>query len=142
MNRKRMHPDCGGLVALIALLAPAPGLSQGTPTVDGLRVEYLTNPVGIDVVQPRLSWRIVSSARNTMQAAYQLQVATSEASLTQGAHLLWDSGKIVSDASLFVDYAGAPTVARTRYVWHVRVWDAGGRASPWSPVAHWETGLL
>ena len=54
----------------------------------GLRVEYLTNPIGIDVVQPRLSWRIVSATRNTMQAAYQLQVATSKASLTRGANPL------------------------------------------------------
>ena len=111
-------------------------------TVGGLRVEYLTNPIGIDVVQPRLSWRLASTERNTMQAAYQLQVGTSESSLTRGANLLWDSGKITSDASIFVDYAGPPTVSRTRYYWRVRVWDASGRASQWSPVAFWETGLL
>jgi len=111
-------------------------------TVGGLRVEYLTNPIGIDVVQPRLSWRLASTERNTLQAAYQLQVGTSESSLTRGANLLWDSGKITSDASVFVDYAGPPTVSRTRYYWRVRVWDASGRASPWSPVAFWETGLL
>ena len=125
----------------LTLLAAAQGLSQ-TTTVSALRVEYLTNPIGIDAVQPRLSWQITSTRRNTMQAAYQLQVATSEASLTQGAHLLWDSGKIVSDASVFVDYAGPPTVSRTRYFWRVRVWDASGGASPWSSVAYWETGLL
>jgi len=42
----------------------------------------------------------------TLQAANQLQVGTSESSLTRGANLLWDSGKITSDASVFVDYAG------------------------------------
>jgi alpha-L-rhamnosidase len=112
------------------------------PTVEGLRVEYLTNPIGIDVVQPRLSWRIASARRNTMQAAYQLQVATSEASLARGADLLWDSGKVTSDASVFVDYAGPPAASRTRYYWRVRVWDASGRASPWSRPSFWETGLL
>jgi len=111
-------------------------------TVSGPRVEYLTNPIGIDVVQPRLSWRIASTRRNTMQAAYQIQVAASEASLAGGANLLWDSGKVASDTSVFVEYRGPATVSRTRYYWRVRVWDTNGRASPWSPAAFWETGLL
>ena len=130
------------IVLPLTLLASAQVAAQGTPTVGGLRVEYLMNPIGSDVVQPRLSWRIASARRNTMQAAYQLQVDTSEASLTRGANLLWDSRKVVSDASVFVDYAGPPAVSRTRYYWRVRVWDTSGRASPWSPVAFWETGLL
>ncbi len=130
----------GILLALsLAIVAPAQLLAQ--LTVGGLRVEYLTNPIGIDVVQPRLSWRIASTMRNTMQAAYQLQVATSEASLTRGANPLWDSGKVTSDASVFVDYAGPPVTSRTRYYWRVRVWDTSGRVSPWSPPAFWETGL-
>ena len=111
-------------------------------TVGGLRVEYLTNPIGIDVPQPRLSWWITSPRRGTMQAAYQVQVATSEASLTGGANLLWDSGKVTSDESVFLEYAGPPLASRTRYYWRVRVWDTSGRASAWSPPAFWETGLL
>src|SRR6266446_3027225 len=145
-----VHRGRGGLltrslrVSLIGLsstiLAPVTLVAQ--LTVTGLRVEYLTNPIGIDVVQPRLSWRIASTRRNTMQGAYQIQVDTSEARLARGANLLWDSGKMASDASVFVDYGGPPTVARTRYYWRVRVWDTSGRASPWSPVAFWETGLV
>ena len=130
------------IVLSLTVLAPAHMVAQATPTALGLRVEYLTNPIGIDVAQPRLSWRIASTRRNTMQAAYQLQVDTSEASLTRGANLLWDSRKVVSDASVFVDYAGPPAVSRTRYYWRVRVWDTNSRASPWSPVAYWEMGLL
>jgi len=130
------------IVLSLTLLAPAQAFSQNALSVDGLRVEYLTNPIGIDVVQPRLSWRMASTRRNTMQAAYQLQVGTSEASLTRGANLLWDSGKKVSDASVFVDYGGPQTVSRTRYYWRVRVWDSSGRTSPWSAIALWETGLL
>src|SRR5438132_1200667 len=128
------------IVLFLTLLASAQ--AQGVPTVGGLRVEYVANPVGIDVVQPRLSWQIASTRRNTMQAAYQIQVDTSEARLARGANLLWDSGKVASDASVFVDYGGPPAVSRTRYYWRVRVWDASGRMSPWSSVAFWETGLL
>ena len=129
-------------MTLLALAVLVAQVAHVGPTVEGLRVEYLTNPIGIDVVQPRLSWRIASARRNTMQAAYQLQVATSEASLARGADLLWDSGKVTSDASVFVDYAGPPAASRTRYYWRVRVWDASGRASPWSRPSFWETGLL
>jgi len=127
---------------VLSLSALASAQAQESPTVGGLRAEYLTNPIGIDVVQPRLSWRIASTRRNTMQAAYQIQVDTSEARLARGANLLWDSGKVASDASVFVDYGGPPSLTRTRYYWRVRVWDASGRASAWSPVAFWETGLL
>jgi len=129
-------------VTLLALAVLVAQVAQVGPTVEGLRVEYLTNPIGIDVVQPRLSWRIASARRNTMQAAYQLQVGTSEAILARGANLLWDSGRVTSDASVFVDYAGPPGTSRTRYYWRVRVWDASGRASPWSRPSFWETGLL
>ena len=124
----------------LPILAPVTLLAQ--LTVTGLRVEYLTNPLGIDVVQPRLSWRIASARRNTMQAAYQIQVAGSETSLAGGANLLWDSGKVISDTSVFVEYRGPAAVSRTRYYWRVRVWDTNGSASPWSAAAFWETGLL
>jgi alpha-L-rhamnosidase len=126
----------------LAVLAPAPALPQRPLEVNGLRVEYLINPLGIDAARPRLSWRLASTQRNTVQAAYQLQVATGERALARGTSLLWDSGKVLSDASVFVEYGGPPVVSRTRYYWRVRVWDGSGRASPWSPVAYWETGLL
>ncbi len=133
------------LGALLAALSPSCGWGNqdGTPPgVTGLRVEYLTDPQGIDAARPRLSWRITSTERNTVQAAYSLQVARSETDLARGDHLLWDSGRVTSDVSLFVDYAGPPLESRTRYVWRVRVWDASGRASAWSAIGTWETGLL
>ena len=130
------------IVLPLTVLAPAQMLPQATLTVAGLRVEYLADPIGIDVVQPRLSWRIASTRRNTTQAAYQLQVATSEASLTRGVNLLWDSGRVMSDTSVFVTFRGPPAVSRTRYYWRVRVWDNSGRESPWSAIEFWETGLL
>ena len=125
-------------LTLFAVHAPA----QAPLSVGGLRVEYLATPLGIDVPQPRLSWKSTSTRRNTMQAAYQVQVARTEADLTRGANLLWDSRKVASDASVFVLYGGPPSQSRTRYWWRVRVWDVGGHSSAWSPAAFWETGLL
>jgi alpha-L-rhamnosidase len=126
------------LTGLAAALPPA----QGRLAVSGLRVEYLTDPLGIDVPRPRLSWRIASDARNTMQTAYQLQVGLTASTVDRGSGLLWDSGRIASDASVFVDYAGPPLESRTRYYWRLRVWDSNGRVSRWSPIAYWETGFF
>ncbi len=130
------------IVLALALLVPSPLSSQLSLGVSGLRAEYLTNPVGIDVERPRLSWRITSTERNTMQAAYQVRVARSEAGLARRSDLLWDSGRVISDVSVFVDYAGPSIESRSRYYWRVRVWDTNGRVSGWSPVAYWEAGLL
>jgi alpha-L-rhamnosidase len=129
------------LLTTVVLMPPALSGQQG-PSAFGLRVEYLTNPLGIDIVRPRFSWRLMSGERNTVQTAYELQVATSEADVARGTNLVWSSGKVTSDASVFVEYAGPALASRTRYWWRVRVWDGRRHASAWSPPAYWEMGLL
>jgi alpha-L-rhamnosidase len=121
---------------------PALATAQHTLGVTGLRHEYRINPLGTDAVQPRLSWRIEGGERNTVQSAYQLQVAADSTSLTRGTGLRWDSGRIITDASLFQPYNGPALQSRTRYFWRVRVWDGKGSASAWSAPAFWETALL
>lgn len=111
-------------------------------SVTGLRTEYQTNPVGMDVTRPRLSWRLESGERNTMQSAYQVQVGTSSSALASGKSVLWDSNRIPSDASIFRPYEGPALQSATRYFWRVRVWDAAGHTSAWSAPAYWETALL
>src|SRR5258708_32750239 len=138
----------GSLAAAIALsmgFAPAAREpSADAVSVATLRTEYAVDPVGIDVRRPRLSWQLRSAGRDAVQSAYQLQVGTDSAALastTDGA-LLWDSGRVASDASAQVEYAGPAPRSAPRYFWRVRVWDGGGHASPWSTQAYWETGLL
>jgi alpha-L-rhamnosidase len=110
--------------------------------VSDLRCEYLADPLGIDVTKPRLSWVIESSRRGEMQAAYQVLVASTKAGLDKGQGDLWDSGRVSSDQSAFVEYAGSPLTSRQVCWWAVRVWDNKGGASAWSASASWEMGLL
>jgi alpha-L-rhamnosidase len=107
-----------------------------------LRCEYLENPLGIDVLKPRLSWTTASEARGWMQGAYQILVASSPELLKQDEGDLWDSGKVASGQSIHVAYAGKALTSRMRCYWKVRVWDKEGRPSGWSGSAMWSMGLL
>ena len=112
------------------------------PSVAALETEHTSNPIGIDVRQPRLSWQITGSARGLAQSAYQVQVARSERALRDGAPLAWDSGNVKSGQSVDVPYADPELRAGARYYWRVRAWDGHGAASGWSEPAFWEMGLL
>ncbi|MHC4672883.1 MAG: family 78 glycoside hydrolase catalytic domain [Planctomycetota bacterium] len=110
--------------------------------VGNLRCEYLTDPIGIDVERPRLSWVLRSSRRGVEQSAYQVLVSGSRADLSREVGDLWDSGKVASDRSTFVVYGGAAMVSGQRGWWKVRVWDEKDEASEFSEPAFWELGLL
>ena len=45
--------------------------------VDELRCEYKENPIGIDAIQPRLSWKLKTEQKQTLQTAYEIRVANS-----------------------------------------------------------------
>jgi alpha-L-rhamnosidase len=124
------------LVALISVASASAGV-----TVNTLRCEYADNPLGIDSSQPRLSWVLESDQRAQRQTAYQVLVASSTDKLKAGEADLWDSGKVPSDQSIQVVYAGKPLASRQRCAWMVRVWDQDGKAAESKP-ALWEMGLL
>jgi alpha-L-rhamnosidase len=107
-----------------------------------LRCEYLVDPLGIDATQPRLSWVLDSNQRGETQTAYQILAASSAGLLRDGKADLWDSGKVDSDANSQIVYGGQTLVSREDCFWQVRVWDQAGRPGKWSPVAHWQMGLL
>jgi len=111
--------------------------------VSHLRTEYMTNPLGIDVARPRLSWQLHSDRRGARQTAYRILAAATEDSLVEtGQDVLWDSGKVPSDQSAHIEYAGPPLRSAQRVWWKVRVWDEYDQPSPWSAPAWWEMGLL
>ena len=132
-----------GLVCLVLFtsLAAAAG-----PDVGLLRCEYRDNPLGIDTPQPRLSWQMAGrgqgpGARGQRQTAYQIVVASTPELLAQGQGDLWDSGKVASDQSLQVAYAGKPLPSRQQCHWKVKVWSGAGEGSASKP-ALWSMGLL
>ena len=100
-----------------------------------LRCEALPNPMGIDTHFPRLSWVLKSSQQGDTQTAYQV-IALS------GPDIMWDSGKVLSDNSIYISYRGQSLKSSQKMSWKVRVWDRKGKVSSWSAPATWTMGIL
>ena len=127
------------------------GLSKRSPSTTAsiiptdLQCEYLTNPLGIDMKQPRLSWKLKATeqkARGQAQRAYRILVAGSEKLLAQNQGDLWDSGEVISGQSNLVIYRGSALSSGMRCYWKVRIRDNHGELSEWSKPARWTMGLL
>lgn len=129
------------LQLFLALLLPAVGASART-AIDNLRCEYHSNPEGIDSPRPRLGWVIHADQRAVTQTAYQVIAASSLQALQKDEGDLWNSGKVSSDNSSGVEFAGSPLVSRQQCYWKVRIWDQSGNPTAWSEAARWSMGLL
>ncbi|WP_328318874.1 family 78 glycoside hydrolase catalytic domain [Streptomyces sp. NBC_00388] len=112
-------------------------LSVTRPTVDGA-----TDPLGTGDPAPGFGWQLRSAANGARQSAYRILVSDDTREPAPGHANVWDSGKVATDDSTAVPYGGPKLLSSHAYSWKVRVWDAHGTASAWSPTAHWETGLL
>jgi alpha-L-rhamnosidase len=107
-----------------------------------LQCEFLENPLGIDVINPRLSWQLGDTSRGSKQTAYQIIVSTELKHLNTNEADIWNSGKVDSEQSHLISYAGPKLTSGTRYYWAVRTWNEQDMPSDFSSPAWWETGLL
>lgn len=110
-------------------------------SVKELKCEYLTNPLGIDVSHPRLSWKLESTINGQKQTAYQILVASTKENLEANTGDLWNTEIVNSEQSLHINYAGKELKSCEEAFWKVRVWDRDGNASEWSETSKWEMGL-
>ena len=133
MPRKRTSV----LPLLILTLTGAAAFAQQAPS--GLKIEYLENPVGIDILRPRFSWLTGHADRGQKQTAYQIVVSL-KPEVKVGDQ--WDSGRVESVSSINAVYNGKPLESGQIYYWQVRWWDKAGKPSPYSGTASFETGLL
>ncbi|MET1054079.1 MAG: alpha-L-rhamnosidase N-terminal domain-containing protein, partial [Pedobacter sp.] len=108
--------------------------------VEGLRTEYLVNPIGIDDTHPRLKWMLNDSRPGALQTAYQLIVGTDSLAVAKGEGNSWLTTK-VNSAVMLVNYDGKSLAAYTRYFWKVKLWDKDGKELS-SAVNAFETGVM
>ncbi len=128
-------------ILILGLFSSSTVFAEGL-TATRLRCEYAHNPLGIDTAKPRFFWQLISHLRGQRQTAYQILVAADEQDIKNNRGELWDSGKVESDRSIQVEYAGQPLESKRKYHWKVRVWDKDGMASAYSEEASFEMGLL
>jgi alpha-L-rhamnosidase len=127
------------IVAIFSLLICLASSAQ--IKLENLRCEMLVNPQSIDVTKPRLSWEIVSSKRNVMQEAYQIIIASSKEKLSKNMGDIWNSGRVNSNASIHIKYAGKPLQSRMQCYWKVKT-VTNQSDSSWSEPASFSIGLL
>ncbi len=132
---------------------PSATASTSTFTIANLRCDYLVNPLGIDERSPRLSWTLESEARGARQLAYRIRVSSTAQKLAAGEADLWDTGRIESDQTTHITYAGNPLTSRDTAFWSVEVWPTVSSPdlsvpsvpldlSVLSHTAHFSVGLL
>ena len=94
-----------------------------------LKTEHLTDPIGIDITRPYLSW---TCEDGITQTAYEIKAE-------ENGNLLWGSGRVSS--SQMHALMEKELQSRQRVSWRVRLWDEAGRQGEWSAPAIFETGI-
>ena len=124
------------LLAMVPLMGIAKKKKEAKPevSVSCLKVENLTNPLGIDMDKPRFSWLITSNQQDVKQTAYQIVVSGDKGEL-------WNSGKVASDEQLWIPYAGEQLKSGTFCTWKVKVFTNKGETA-WSEPQRFSIGLL
>ena len=98
-----------------------------------LRCEQREDVPCIDTPAPRLGWALASGEQGRRQTAYRIRVV--------GEHsTLWDTGKVASERSVDIAYAGRELPPASEFSWTVEVWDEAGSPSGARAPARFRTG--
>lgn len=105
-----------------------------------LRVNLLSEPLGIDSPEPEFSWQLLSDRNSVLQSAYEIQVSSEQ--FTATTKLIWNSGVIISAFPWSTQYTGSPLASCSRYFWRVRLYNHSGNYGSWSQNSWFETAFL
>lgn len=154
VNRKKCAYNKLYLLWIIVVMAISTIGLQGCGAakvagITNLKVNYRTNPMGIDDPVPVFSWQMSSEEKDKSQSAYRIIVwehGTEDEEITNKSpeisNYVWDSGKVESDLSVSIPYEGEELKPQTRYDWSVEVWDEEDKNYTSEEAAYFETGLM
>lgn len=125
-----------GLILVVVAIVCV--LSASALSIDNLKVQAYSNPIGIDVPNPTFSWNLHSTEKGVMQKSYAIEISTDREFQLN----VWKSGVIASQQSVDVKVPGFVAQPRTRYYWRVSVADNKGEKEISTEKAYFETGLM
>ncbi len=108
-------------------------LSEINTAIERYQVATIRN------THPYLGWIMNSETSNTLQTAYQIQMASSVEKLKKNEADIWDSGKVESNNSVAVRYKGISLQPKVVYYWKVKTWDNHGNESKYSDIKSFMT---
>ena len=115
--------------------------SEPNIVVSEIKCNGFEDPLGTDRI-PEFSWINNSSEKGQVQTAFQIIVSSSEKLIRKNSGDIWDSGKKLSGATVWISYQGPELSAGKEYFWKVRVWDGNDKPSAWSSAGKFVTGLF
>ncbi|WP_348267324.1 family 78 glycoside hydrolase catalytic domain [Edaphobacter paludis] len=144
MNRLQSVGESHWIIRAVVVVFVFSSIAYAASTADtrptGLKCDSLVRPLGIDTANPLLSWQLQDKAWGAKQTAYEIMVSSKPDASAKAD--VWDSGRVSSEQSVDVPYAGPRLEAEKRYYWRVKVWGKDGKPYPASATSWWEMGLL
>ena len=95
-----------------------------------LKTAYLSDPMGLDITRPQLSWKVQNAVRQT---AFQLRYIINESS--------WMEVPPENTSDMYTQFP-EEVHSRDRVRWQIRLIDENDVMGPWSDTASFELGLL
>lgn len=80
-----------------------------------MQAEHLHEPLGLDNVKPRFSWKIKGYEKNRFQISYRVMAFSDY----EGGRLLWDSGRVAGRQTTDIVWGGGPLQSGQRVYWKV-----------------------
>ena len=128
-------------LVMVMIVAMAANVFAGPAAPVGLLVNGVSKPLAIDRDTARFTWMSPDTTRGERQTAWQILISSNPDFGNSPSTIWWDSGKVDSDQSASVEYAGRTLPAATRFWWKVRIWDQTGKQGRYSAPAFFDTGL-
>ena len=108
---------------------------------NSLKCSSMLNPLSAEAESIYFGYKLQSDISGDKQIAYRIIISNNIVSLNKDNGNIWDSGKVVSEESVNIEYLGRKLENGSAYYWKVQVWDINGEKSQWSEPAFFRTSI-